>query len=101
MAWALFPTSIPNSPDSTLAHAVEHAHNDWLEWASEGGIPFAALWIFLAIPICRRAFRSIWGVGILAVLVHALVDYPFAKLGVAAWFFALCGGLLAAEAGCC
>jgi O-antigen ligase len=78
---------------------VEHAHNDWLEWASEGGIPFAALWAFFAIFIVRRALRPIWGVGILAVLVHALVDYPFARLGITAWFFALAGALLSVEHG--
>jgi O-antigen ligase len=76
---------------------VEHAHNDWLEWAAEGGIPFAALWAFFAIVIAPRALRSIWGVGILAAFLHALVDYPFARLGIAAWFFALVGALLGSE----
>ncbi len=78
---------------------VDHAHSDWIEWASEGGVFFAALWLLLAIFIAPLALRSIWGVGILAVFVHAAVDYPFAKLGVAAWCFALLGALLSWEAG--
>jgi O-antigen ligase len=72
---------------------VEHAHNDWLEWSAEGGIGFAAAWLALAIALARRALRSIWGVGVVAVLLHALVDYPFARFGVAVWFFAFCGML--------
>jgi hypothetical protein len=72
---------------------VEHAHNDWLEWATEGGWPYAAVWMLLAISTLRPALRSIWGIGVLAVFVHALVDYPFARLGVAAWVFILMGAL--------
>jgi O-antigen ligase len=94
-----FPYVYPEFAVFDPGSRVEHAHNDWLQWVSEGGIPFAAVWIFLTIFITRAALRSIWGVGILAVFVHALVDYPFAKLGVAAWLFALLGGLLAAERG--
>jgi len=93
------PYVYPEFAEFDLGTHVEHAHNDWLEWASEGGLPFAAAWIFLAIVIAPAALRSIWGVGILAVFLHATVDYPFAKLGVAAWLFALVGGLLAAERG--
>lgn len=74
--------------------SVEHAHNDWLEWAAEGGLPFAALWLGLAVSIAPRAVRSVWGLGVLAVFLHALVDYPFARLGVAGWVFVLIGALV-------
>jgi O-antigen ligase len=76
---------------------IERAHNDWLEWAAEGGIPFAALWVVLGILVARPAVRSIWGLGVLATLAHALVDYPFARFGIGIWFFALCGFLQSAE----
>ncbi len=76
---------------------IEHAHNDWLEWATEGGVPLAGIWAILAILIARPALRSIWGLGVLATLVHAGVDYPFARFGIALWFFALCGFLQSAE----
>ena len=94
-----FPQVYPEYASFDPGTQVDHAHNDWLEWASEGGILFSALWILLAIFIAPRALRSIWGVGILAVFVHAIVDYPFARLGVAAWVFALLGGLLANKRG--
>ncbi len=78
---------------------VDHAHNDWLEWASEGGVGFAAVWLGLAVLLVPRAARSIWGMGVAALFLHALVDYPFARLGVAVWFFALSGALVARERG--
>jgi O-antigen ligase len=70
---------------------VEHAHNQWLEWAAEGGIPYLALWILLAVSVLPRAIRSRWGIGVVAVFLHALVDYPFARLGITAWTFSLIG----------
>src|SRR4051812_43965293 len=72
---------------------VEHAHNEWLEWAAGGGIPYAGAWAVFAAALCRPALRSVWGVGILAALVHATVDYPFARFGLTAWTFSLAGAL--------
>jgi O-antigen ligase len=79
-----------------IGAVVEHAHNQWLEWAAEGGIPLSLLWLTLAAGIGVRAVRSIWGIGIMAVFVHAVVDYPFARCGLTAWDFALIGALSAA-----
>lgn len=73
--------------------AVEHAHNDWLEWAAGGGVPYAAAWAALAVALCAPAVRSVWGLGIMAAFVHATVDYPFARFGLTAWTFALMGAL--------
>ena len=80
-----------------LGATVEHAHNYWLEWAAEGGLPLASVWLILALAVCVPAVRSIWGIGILAVFLHALVDYPFARFGLTAWNFALMGALHAAS----
>ena len=88
-----FDTVYPEFARFDPGAVVEHAHNDWLEWATEGGWPYAALWMLLAISLLRPALRSIWGIGVPAVFLHALVDYPFARLGVAAWLFILIGGL--------
>lgn len=78
-------------------YRVEHAHNDWLEWAAEGGLPLAAVWAALAIPACARSFRHPWSLGIPAIFLHALADFPFAHPGVAAWTFALLGALAGAH----
>lgn len=80
-----------------LGAVVEHAHNYWLEWAAEGGIPLALIWLVLVLGVCVPAVRSVWGIGILAVFLHALVDYPFARFGLTAWNFALMGTLSAAS----
>jgi O-antigen ligase len=76
-----------------MGNRVEHAHNDWLEWAAEGGIPYAGVWMALAIWAVRPAVRSVWGIGVLGCFLHGVVDYPFARFGISAWTFALIGML--------
>jgi O-antigen ligase len=88
-----FATVYPEFARFDPGAVVGHAHNDWLEWATEGGWPYAAVWMVFAISAVRPAFRSIWGIGVPAVFVHALVDYPFARVGVVAWLFILAGAL--------
>jgi len=88
-----FATVYPQFAQFDPGAVVEHAHNDWLEWATEGGWPYAAAWMLLAMATFRPALRSIWGIGVPALFVHALVDYPFARVGVAAWLFVLAGAL--------
>jgi len=68
---------------------ANRAHNDWAEWAVEGGIPFVAALALLLAGSLRRVWNSVWGLGLAAVCIHALVDYPFARLGQAVWWFAL------------
>jgi O-antigen ligase len=68
---------------------ANRAHNDWAEWAAEGGIPFVAALALLAAGSLRRAWNSVWGLGLAPVCIHALVDYPFARLGQAMWWFAV------------
>lgn len=90
-----FSTVYPEFAHFDAGAEVEHAHNDWLEWAAEGGLSFVALWLALVALVARVAIRSIWGLGVLAIFLHSLVDYPFARFGVAAWEFLLIGALLA------
>jgi O-antigen ligase len=74
---------------------VNRAHNDWFQWAAEGGIPFALVLFAVAVWTIRPAARSGWALGLIAVALHALVDYPFARLGVCGWYFCLLGMLAA------
>jgi O-antigen ligase len=74
---------------------VPHAHNDWVEWAAEGGIPFVGLLIALAIWSIPGAAGSIWGLGIIVMLIHSLVDFPMQKPAIAAWMFVLIGAVSA------
>jgi hypothetical protein len=50
--------------------------------------------LILAVLISRPAWRSIWGLGLMAFLVHCLVDYPMQKPQLAGFLFALCGVLI-------
>jgi O-antigen ligase len=75
---------------------ANQAHNDWAQWAAEGGLPFFLLMLGVAGAAVRPAFRSLWGLGLLAVFVHCAVDYPMQQRPVlAAFFFAMLGILMA------
>jgi hypothetical protein len=54
------------------------------------------VWLTLALGMSVRAVRSVWGIGIVAAFLHALVDYPFVHCGLTAWDFTLIGALSAA-----
>lgn len=86
-----FEAVYPEFAHFDAGRIVNHAHNDWLEWTAEGGFGFVAAWLVLLAVIGAPAARSIWGIGVIAVFLHALVDYPFNRLGVAIWVFILSG----------
>jgi O-antigen ligase len=92
-----FPAVYPAFAVADLGQSVEHAHNDWLEWTGEGGIGFAAVWLGLAVWCVRPAVRTGWGIGVLGCFLHGMVDYPFARFGIAAWAFLLIGMLAATD----
>jgi hypothetical protein len=64
---------------------VNQAHSDWLQWTAEGGLPVGIAMLGFALWAIRPAIRSIWGIGVLAVLIHASFDYPFSRPVVGAW----------------
>ena len=68
---------------------VDHAHNDWLEWAAEGGLPLIVLLAGFVITAARRAPPFAWGAGV--VLIHAAVDFPMHIPALAAAVFAVLG----------
>ena len=75
---------------------MNQAHNDWAQWAVEGGVPFLAILLSLVAMAIPAALRSVWGIGLLSVWVHCLVDYPLQQRpGIGAWFFVLLGVLAA------
>jgi O-antigen ligase len=68
---------------------VNRAHNDWLQWTAEGGVFFSGLMLVIFVWSVYPAYRSGWGIGLIAICLQALVDYPFARFGVCGWYFAL------------
>lgn len=80
-----WPTAYPRYAIIDIGAFANQAHNDWLQWTAEGGIFFGLLLSTLFIWSLRPAFRSIWGLGVIAVFLHALVDYPFSRPALASW----------------
>ncbi len=72
---------------------VDHAHDDWAEWAAEGGIPILLLMLGIAAAGFRPALRHAWALGIYAVFLHSLVDFPMQIPAIAALLFTLLAAL--------
>jgi O-antigen ligase len=72
---------------------ANQAHNDWVQWLAEGGIPMALLVLAIAVWAVPKAWRSVWGIGVIAVLLHSWVDYPLQRSVMAALFFVMLGAL--------
>jgi hypothetical protein len=54
--------------------------------------------LWLAAMALPAAWRSVWGIGLVSVWVHCLVDYPLQQRpGIGAWFFVLLGVLAASQ----
>ena len=52
------------------------AHNDWLQWAADGGIPFAGFFFVLFCVSVVVCWKVPWAIGIPAVFIHCVVDFP-------------------------
>jgi hypothetical protein len=87
IGWGLgcWPTAYPAFATFDPGALVNQAHCDWLQWTAEGGAPVGLAMLLLALWAIKPALRSIWGIGILAVLVHAAFDYPFSRPAIGAW----------------
>jgi O-antigen ligase len=85
-------------------HYLNHAHNDYLEIAVEGGLAAIALvaayvaWLLArgtriwrrSVSVAQVQARYAW-VGLLAVLLHSAVDYPLRTLAIQAVFAVFTG----------
>jgi O-antigen ligase len=77
--------------DSSLY--ANQAHNDWAQWTAEGGIPFALLLLGVVVWVSRSAVFSIWGMGLIAVMLQSFVDYPTREPVLAIFWFLLAGAV--------
>jgi O-antigen ligase len=87
VGWGLgcWPAVYPSFATFDPGAIVNQAHSDWLQWTAEGGLPVGLAMLALTVWAIKPALRSIWGIGILAVLLHAAFDYPFSRPAVGAW----------------
>jgi O-antigen ligase len=88
-----YATVYPEYATFDVGLVVDHAHNDWAEWTAEGGIPMLLLLAPLAVFTLRRATKSGWALGIHAVFLHSLVDFPMQIPAIAFLLFTLLGAL--------
>lgn len=70
---------------------ANHAHCDWAEFAADGGVPFLLLVAVPCLFVIPATLRNPWGLGVLAVVLHACVDFPFPRPAVSGWLFAMLG----------
>jgi O-antigen ligase len=86
-----FPDVYPRYAIRDFPFYVNYAHNDWAEFAADGGIPFLLLVLIPFAAIVPTAIRHPWAIGLIAVVLHAFVDFPFPIPAVSAWIFAMLG----------
>jgi hypothetical protein len=72
-----------------IGHFANQAHCEWLGWTAEGGLPFGLAMLSVFLWALRPAIRTIWGLGVISVFLHALVDYPFSRPALAVWPFVI------------
>lgn len=80
-----WPTAYPHYAIVDFGAVANQAHSDWLQWAAEGGAPFALSLAALFFWSVRPAVRSVWGLGVVSVFLHATVDYPFSRPALGSW----------------
>lgn len=88
-----WPEVYPAFANFDLGRFANEAHNDWAQWAAEGGIPFALILAYITVRLIRPAVRSIWGIGLIAVMIQSLVDYPTREPVLAIFWFTLAGAV--------
>lgn len=90
-----FETVYPAYARFDSGEVVNHAHNDWAEWAAEGGLPMAAALLMVMVWAGRAAVRSPWGLGLISVAIHSFVDFPMQDRALSLWAFTLLGVMIA------
>ena len=90
-----FETVYPGYALFDIGLRVDHAHNDWAEWAAEGGLPFVLLLAGVAAWSLRQGWRAPWGIGAGVVFLHSLVDYPMQVPPLLAWACVILGAMAA------
>jgi O-antigen ligase len=95
-AWS---TVYPHYALVDIGAFANQAHNDWLQWTAEGGVPFGLILATLFFWCLRPAISSVWGLGIIAVFLHALVDYPFSRPALGSWPILIMAMLAAWQSG--
>ena len=93
-----WPTVYPRYAIIDVGVFANQAHSDWLQFTAEGGVLFGLAAFSLFLWSLRPAFSSVWGIGVVAVFLHAFVDYPFSRPALGSWFILVIAMLAARNA---
>jgi O-antigen ligase len=101
-----YPSVFRRFQPGDVPEFVNHAHNDYLEWLFEGGLP-AALLMFAFLALYFLRWRQIWpreeqwstyafmrisaGLGLLLIGLHGLIDFNLHIPANAVYFAFLAG----------
>jgi O-antigen ligase len=88
-----WPTAYPAYALFDNGLYANQAHNDWAQWAVEGGAPMLLIMLGVAVWIFPRAVKTGWGFGGAALFLHCWFDYPIQRPAVAVVFFSLVGAI--------
>jgi len=87
----VWPTVYPKYATEDDGLFANQAHNDWAQIAVEGGVPGLACFLAFFFWALWRGGRGAWAIGVAAVLLHALVDYPIQRQALGVFFFLFAG----------
>jgi hypothetical protein len=90
----VYPAYAPMS-SHTFANA---AHNDWAQWAAEGGIGLPLVMLTLFVWSAVQALKRPWAMGIPTMLIHSAVDFPMQVPALNLCFFVMLGAIATAVA---
>lgn len=84
-----FPAVYQRYATKDFPFYANHTHNDWAEFAADGGIPFLLLLLIPFAVAVPTAIRNPWGLGLVAIMLHACIDFPFPRPAISGWMFLL------------
>jgi O-antigen ligase len=84
----------PAYAEKDFGFFINAAHNDWLQWGDEGGIPMLFCVFLLFVVSVWLAWKLPWGLGVPAVFLHCLIDFPMQGRFLPATLFLVFGIVL-------
>lgn len=84
-----FPAVYQRYATKDFPFYANHTHNDWAEFAADGGVPFLLLLLIPFATAVPTAIRNPWGLGLISIMLHACIDFPFPRPAVSGWMFLL------------
>jgi hypothetical protein len=94
MAWEHSRRSASNSPSSSYRSSPTMHTPTELSSPRRVVLRFLLLILIPCAAAVPVAIRHPWGLGSIAILLHACVDFPFPRLGIPVWIFAMLALLL-------